>query len=152
MSPSYKVADPAFRDRIRASFDRQGAMSTLGASLLSIEPGEVSIRLFGAPHISQQHGFVHGGVIAAVLDTACGYAASSLMPAEAGILTVEFKINFLAPAAGEIFEMIGRVRKAGRTLSLTDGDAYAVAGTERKLIATLTATMMTITGRDNIKA
>ncbi len=149
---SFTSADPNFDARVRASFAKQGAMGLIGAQLTHVSAGEVRLVFAPSPQLSQQHGFVHGGIVAAALDSACGYAASSLMAAEHGILTIEFKINFVAPAAGETLEMIGRVRKAGRTITLTDGEAFGITGSQRKLLATMTATMMTIQGRDDIKA
>jgi len=116
-----------------------------------VAPGEVEIRLPASERITQQHGFVHGGMIAAVLDTACGFASLSLMPQGTGVLTVEYKINFLAPAAGEHFRMIGRVRKSGRTLTLAEAEALAVRDGSHRLIATMTATMMAIVGRDEVR-
>ena len=102
-------------------------------------------------HITQQHGFIHGGVITSALDSACGYAALTLMPADAGVLTIELKCNMLAPAQGEHFEFIGKVRKAGRTITVVEGDGFAHNQANRKLIATMTATMMVITGSDTVK-
>src|SRR4051794_4552982 len=102
------------------------------------------------PGLRQQHGFVHAGVVAALADTACGYAAFSLMTASAGILTAEFKVNLLAPAAGERLVAIGRVVKPGRTLTVTQGEVHAEAEGERKLVALMTATLMAIEGRDGV--
>jgi len=135
--------DPA--ERIKASFSKQGLMGTLGATL-----GRVDIELRPSPAISQQHGFVHAGAISAIADTAAGYAALSLMPADTGVLTTEFKINLVAPAAGERIIARGRVVKAGRTLTLAQAEVFAVSDGQEKLIALLTATMMSIKGRDGI--
>ena len=104
--------DPAFRDRVEASFAKQGLMTTLGASLLRVAPGMVEIALAARPSISQQHGFIHAGALAAIADTAAGYAALSLMPAGVGVLTTEFKINLVAPAKGSGVVARGRVVKA----------------------------------------
>jgi uncharacterized protein (TIGR00369 family) len=125
-------------------------MTTLGATLGQISPGMVEIELRPCQAISQQHGFVHAGAVSAIADTAAGYAALSLMPEDAGVLTTEFKINLLAPAAGERIIARGRVIKAGRTLTLTQTDVFAVKDGQEKLIALLTATMMTIKGHDGI--
>jgi len=145
-------ADPAFADRVRASFARQGALATIGARIDAVQAGRVVILLPHADHVTQQHGFVHGGLVAAVLDTACGYAASTLMPADAGVLTVEFKINFLAPARGPLLHCEGWVTKAGRTLSVTEGRTWQDgADGQTQLVATLNATMMTITGRAGVR-
>jgi uncharacterized protein (TIGR00369 family) len=125
-------------------------MTTLGATLNSVAPGMVEIALSPSLAVSQQHGFVHAGAVSAIADSAASYAALSLMPADAGVLTTEFKINLLAPAAGERILARGRVVKAGRTLTLAQAEVFAVAGGQEKLIALLTATLMTIKGRDGI--
>ena len=138
--------------RVRASFTAQGAMGLFGARMVRVEHGEVEIDIDASPATTQQHGFTHGGVIAAVLDTACGFAALTTMPPDTGVLTVEYKVNFLAPAQGEKFRMVGRVRKAGRTITLTEGDAWAIRDGVERLIATMTATMMTIRGRDDVRS
>jgi len=144
------VRDPAFRTRIQVSFDRQGLMKTLGASLLRLEPGAVEIALRPAPSVSQQHGFVHAGAVAAIADSAAGYAALSLMAPGTGVLTTEFKINLVAPAAGDRLVARGRVVKAGRTLTLAQTEVVAETAGEEKLVALLTATMMAIEGRDGV--
>jgi uncharacterized protein (TIGR00369 family) len=142
--------DPAFRTRVQASFDRQGLMATLGAAILSIEPGMVEIALAPSPHIAQQHGFTHAGAVAAIADSAAGYAALSLMAPGTGVLTTEFKINLVAPAAGERLVARGRVVKAGRTLTLAQTEVVSQSGGGEKLVALLTATLMTIEGRDGV--
>lgn len=142
--------DPAFRARVQASFDRQGLMGTLGASILTISPGAVDIALSPNPSVSQQHGFVHAGAVAAIADSAAGYAALSLMPPGTGVLTTEFKINLVAPAAGERIVARGRVVKAGRTLTLAQTEVFSETAGEEKLVALLTATLMTIEGRDGV--
>ena len=145
-------ADADFEARVRASFAKQGAMATIGAELDEVAPGRVVIGLPHDPRISQQHGFVHAGMVAAALDTACGYAASTLMPADAGVLTIEFKINLLAPARGPRLRCEGVVTKAGRTISVVDGRAWQDGADGRPvLVATMTATMMTVTGRDGVR-
>ncbi len=125
-------------------------MSTLGAALGDIAPGKVDVELRPRPEISQQHGFVHAGAISAIADTAAGYAALSVMPTDVGVLTTEFKINLVAPAMGERIIARGRVIKAGRTLTLTQSDVFAVNDGQEKLVAVLMATMMTVKGRDGI--
>jgi len=125
-------------------------MTTFGATLGAVSLGLVEIELRPAASISQQHGFVHGGAVSAIADTAAGYAALSVMPRGAGVLTAEFKINLLAPAAGDRIIARGRVVKAGRTLVLAQTDVFAERGGEEKLIALLTATLMVIQGRDGI--
>ena len=137
-------------DRIQQSFAKQGLMTTLGARLTTVEPGFVEIVMTPSPAISQQHGFVHAGAVSAIADSAAGYAALSVMPEGSGVLTAEFKINLLAPAAGERIVARGRVVKAGRTLTLSQAEVFAVKDGAEKLIAMLTATMMTIHSRDGI--
>jgi uncharacterized protein (TIGR00369 family) len=146
------AADPNFADRVRASFERQAAMRTLGATLEAVSPGHVVLGMLHRDELTQQHGFVHAGMLAAALDSACGYAAFSLMPADAAVLTIEFKINLLAPARGPRFRFEGRVTKPGRTISVVDGRAtqFDLHGGEEKLVATMTATVMTVAGRDDI--
>lgn len=150
-APRFVPADPGFAGRVRASFDRQAAMGTLGASLAEVAPGRVVIELPFAAHLTQQHGFLHAGMVATALDSACGYAASTLMPEDAGVLTIEFKINLLAPAQGQRFRMEGLVVKPGRTITVTEGKAFAIDGGREKLIATMGATLMAITGREGIR-
>ena len=147
----FEPADPAYADRVRASFALQGAMATIGATLARVEPGRVHIELPWQPGLTQQHGFLHAGMVATALDSACGYAGFTLMPPDAGVLTIEFKINLLAPAKGQRFRMVGQVVKPGRTVTVTEGRAYAVDDGREKLIATMGATLMTITGRDDVK-
>src|SRR5512133_2496986 len=144
----FEPKDPGYADRLRASFARQGVMSTIGAALASIEPGVVAIELPWAQGLTQQHGFLHAGIVATALDSACGYAAFTLMPADAAVLTIEYKVNLLAPAQGERFRMVGEVIKPGRTISVAEGRAYALHDGGEKLIATCTCTLMTVVGRD----
>jgi uncharacterized protein (TIGR00369 family) len=143
-------AHPGFEERIKLSFARQGAMGLIGARLTRVAEGEVEIELPFKPEQSQQHGFLHAGILTTALDSACGYATYSLFPPDVGVLTIEFKVNLLAPGDGELFRMVGKVRKAGRTISLAEGEAYAIKNGREKLIATMTATTMTIAGRDNV--
>ena len=137
-------------DRITRSFGKQGLMNTLGATLGKIAPGAVEIILRPGPAVSQQHGFVHAGAVSAIADSAAGYAALSLMPAGTGVLTTEFKINLVAPATGDVIVARGRVVKAGRTLTLAQTEVFAVTDGKEKLVALLTATMMSIRDRDGI--
>ena len=139
-----------FAQRIRTSFDKQGMMKTLGATLGMISSGAVEIELRPSPAIAQQHGFVHAGAITAIADNACGFSVLSLMPEGTGVLTTEFKLNLVAPAAGDLIVARGRVVKAGRTLSLTQAEVFAVSEGQEKLVALMTATMMNIRGRDGI--
>ena len=143
--------DPAFAERVRASFAQQGAMHTIGATLAEVAPGRAVIELPWQQALTQQHGFLHAGMVAAALDSACGYAASTLMPADAGVLTIEYKINLLAPAQGQRFRMEGLVLKPGRTITVAEGRALAYDEGREKLVATMTATLMTITGRAGIR-
>ena len=151
-APRFLPPDPNFEARCREGFQRQGAMALIGARMSRLSPGECVLELPHAAAITQQHGFVQAGILATALDTACGFACASLMPADSGILTIEFKVNLLAPARGAHYRMEGRVRKSGRTIFVAEGDAYAVdpEGRER-LVATMTATNMTILGRDDVK-
>lgn len=137
-------------ERVRASFARQKAMETIGAKLVRVEPGEVEIELPFREDLTQQHGFIHAGVITAVVDSACGYAAYSLMPPGASVLTVEFKVNLLAPARGERFRALGKVVKAGKTISVCHGEVVAVGEQGEKLVAAMSATMMTLIGRPGV--
>lgn len=137
-------------ERVRSSFARQAAMATLGIELVQVAPGKVDLRMPFAAHLTQQHGFIHAGIITTALDSACGYAAFSLMPPEAAVLTVEFKVNLLAPAQGEAFVFRAEVLKPGRTLTVCEGKAFAVSDGREKLVASMTATMMAVYGRDGV--
>ena len=150
VAPSFEPKDPQYAARGRASFDRQDAMRTIGATLASVEPGKVVIELPWAQALTQQHGFLHAGMVATGLDSACGYAGFSLMPADAAVLTVEYKINLLAPAQGQRFRMVGEVVKPGRTLTIVEGRAYALEDGREKLIATMNATLMALFGREGV--
>ena len=126
-------------------------MATLGITLARVEPGEVELRFDYRADLTQQHGFIHAGIVATALDSACGYAAFSLMPAEAAVLTVEYKINMLAPAQGDYFRAIGRVVKPGRTITVCDGEVLACKGDSAKRVATMSATLMAVFERTDIK-
>lgn len=146
------IPDPDYEGRVRASFARQNAMRTLGAELTLVTPGIVEIEMPFSEALTQQHGFLHAGAISAGLDSACGYAALSTMPENAAVLTIEFKVNLLAPGRGVRFLFRGSVTKPGRTIVVADGQAYAFgADEEAKLIATMTGTMMTIVGREGME-
>jgi uncharacterized protein (TIGR00369 family) len=147
---TFTPADPDFESRVRASFEKQKLMATLGAELARVEPGAIEIRLPIRDHISQQHGFVHAGAIASIADSACGYAAFSLMGADSGVLAVEFKINLLAPGAGDHLIARGRVVRAGRTLTICQADVFAVAGERETAVALMTATIMNVKGRAGV--
>lgn len=149
--PELLPADPAFEARVRASFARQTAMTTLGIRLAEVTAGQVVLELPWAAHLTQQHGFLHGGVIGAALDSACGYSASSLMAVDVGVLSIEYKVSFLAPARGERFRVVGTVVKPGRTISFSEARAFAVEGGREKLVATMSSTLMAVAGRDDVK-
>lgn len=123
-------------------------MTTIGATLVTVAPGEVVIELPFREDLTQQHGFLHASIVTAIVDSACGYAAYTLMPSDGAVLTAEYKVNFLAPAAGRRFLAYGRVMKPGRTLTVTTGDVVAETDAGPKPVATMLATMMTASGRD----
>lgn len=134
-------------DRVRRSFEKQRVMATIGASLDRVDPGAVTISMLPNAGLTQQHGYLHAGIIATIADSACGYAALSLMPDDAAVLSIEFKTNMLAPADGERFIARGRVIKPGRTIMVCDATVHAVRNGAEKLIATMTGTMMVVQGR-----
>lgn len=134
-------------DRIAASFAAQGLMATLGAQLVLVAPGEVQIALRPRPELSQQHGYIHAGALTSVLDSACGYAALSVAPLGLDVLTVEFKINFVRPAVADRFVAIGRVVKAGKTLTVCQGEVIGERGSEQDAIAVMQATIINVPGR-----
>jgi uncharacterized protein (TIGR00369 family) len=135
---------PGFESKVRESFARQQFMKTIGAELVRVAPGEVDIELGADPRLTQQHGFLHAGVVAAAVDSACGYAALTLMEEEADVLTVELKINLLAPATGPLLVARGRVLRPGKTLTVCTGEAVAVADGAETTVATLLTTMMAV--------
>jgi len=139
-----------FRERIRQSYGRQPAMETIGATLTRIEQAMVEIELPFDQKLTQQHGLLHGGIISAALDTACTYAAFSVIPPDASLLTIEFKVNLMSPGRGERFLFRGEITKPGFTIVVADGRAYALADGPAKLIASMTATMMVVRGREDI--
>ncbi len=132
--------------RMKADFDRQGAMASMGIVVADVAPGRVVLEMPFNADFSQHHGFMHAGVITSGMDSACGFAAFTLMDAEAEVLTVEFKCNFMAPARGERFRFEGNVIKSGRTLTFTEGRAVALDGDAETTVATMTATMMAVRG------
>jgi uncharacterized protein (TIGR00369 family) len=148
--PHWTPANPDYAARVRASFAAQGAMRTMGAELVALEPGYCAIAIAPRPEISQQHGYVHGGVVAAIVDSAGGYAAFTLFPANASVLSVEFKINLLAPADGERIVAEGFVVKPGRTLAVTRGEVHAERGGRRTLVAIMQQTLMVMHGKDDL--
>ena len=145
--PAFEPQDPNFDARVRASFARQKVMATIGASLTRVSPGEVEIELPFRDDLTQQHGFLHAGIVTSIVDSACGYAAMTLMPMEATVLTIEYKVNFVSPATGRHMIARGQVTKPGRTISVCAGDVFATGKGKEKLVATMLATMMTVHGR-----
>jgi uncharacterized protein (TIGR00369 family) len=131
-------------ERVRQSFSRQAFMSTLGAELTEVVQGGVEIRLPFSPTLIQQNGYVHAGAITAVLDSACGYAALTVAADDKDVLSVEFKVNLLAPAVGEVFVARAQVKRAGRTLTVCTADAFAISDGTEKLVATMLATIMAV--------
>jgi len=140
-------ADPHFAERVRASFARQGAMRTIGASISALDAGYCAIELTPRPDLSQQHGYVHAGIVSAIVDTAGGYAGFTLFPVDSSVLTVEFKLNLLAPAQGEQLVAEGFVVRSGRTLTITRGEVHAIDRGRRTLVALMQQTLMTMHGR-----
>jgi uncharacterized protein (TIGR00369 family) len=147
--------DPNFQRRVQASFARQAAMATLGVTLERVLPGEVVLSLPFRADLTQQHGFLHAGIITSVVDSACGYAALSLMEPGTAVLSVEFKVNLLAPARGAYFEGHGRVVRAGRTVTVVSGELRAFAAGESRsdggtVVAIMTGTMMSVRDRPEL--
>jgi uncharacterized protein (TIGR00369 family) len=139
---TYNVPVQAIEQKVRESFGRQALMATIGAELASVTPGTVEIRLPFARKLTQQDGFLHAGVITSILDSACGYAALSVAPENAEVLSVEFKVNLLSPAVGEFFVARAQVKRAGKTLTVCTADAFALNQGNEKLVATMQATIM----------
>ncbi len=148
--PGYESKNPEYAQRVQASFDRQGAMALLGARLARVAPGECDIELPFKPELTQQHGYFHGGIIGTIADSAGGYAAFSLMPADSSVLTVEFKMNLLAPGDGDLLTARGRVVKAGSTLVVTQIEVFVSKSGRETLCATLLETLMTMHGRPDL--
>jgi len=142
--------NPHFEQAVRDSFAAQQLMATIGARLARVAAGEIEIRVPFRSDLTQQHGFLHAGVVTSALDSACGYAAFSLMPQGAGVLTLEFKTNFLAPARGAELIARGRVVRAGRTITVCQAEAYMLSDGTENSVATMLATIMTIRGRPDI--
>jgi uncharacterized protein (TIGR00369 family) len=150
-TPAFEPADAGFERRTRESFAKQGAMAHLGAVLERVEPGYVEIALPFRAELSQQHGFFHAGIVATVADSAGGYAAYTLFPADAGVLTVEFKVNLMAPADGERIVACGRVVRSGRTITVATFDVHVQKGGRRTHCATGLQTIMRIVGRTGVQ-
>lgn len=143
----FTVLNPNYAADVRESFERQIFMRFLGATLETVEAGRVDIALPYREDLVQQNGYIHAGAISSIADSACGYAAYTLMPAGVSVLSVEFKVNLLAPAAGDRFVAEGRVIRAGKTLTVTRGDVYGYRDAVRKHVATMQATMIQVAGR-----
>jgi uncharacterized protein (TIGR00369 family) len=144
---AFQPRDPAYESRVRDSFARQALMRTIGAEIARVEPGCVGIVLPYRPDLTQQHGYLHAGITSAIADSAGGYAGYSLFPAGSSVLTVEFKINLLAPAAGERFLALGEVVKPGRTLTICRLEVTAIKGEQRSLIAIGQQTLICLDGQ-----
>ena len=142
--------NPHFEQAVRASFAAQRLMATIGARITRVAAGEIEIRLPFRPDLTQQHGFLHAGVVTSALDSACGYAAFTLMPEGVGVLTVEFKTNLLAPARGEELIARARVVRAGRTITVCQGEAAMLADGAETPVAAMLATIMTVRDRPDV--
>ena len=143
-----QASNPAFADEVRQSFAKQSIMGLIGATLTRVEPGVVEITLPYRADLTQQDGYVHAGIVTTIADSACGYAAYSLMPPESDVLAVEFKVNLLRPAKGETFVARAEVIKPGRTLTVVRADVFSIGGNdERQLVATMQGTMMRLPRR-----
>ena len=140
----HQPLNPAYDACVRSSFSQQRIMEFIGAILTSVNPGQIIIELPCRPDLTQQHGYIHAGIVTTIVDSACGYAAFSLMPENAGVLTVEYKVNFLSPAQGERLIARGRVVKPGRTIFVCSGDVTVIQKGQEKSVATMLATMMSI--------
>lgn len=147
--PAFVSPDPDFDARVRGSFARQAAMKLIGATMSTLEAGYCELRLPYREDLTQQHGFVHGGIVGMIADSACGYAGYSMMPADASVLTVEYKINMLSPAQGDALIARGRVVKPGKTLVVTQCEVFAVQNGAEKLVALMQQTLMVMHGRSD---
>jgi len=145
-------SNPSFADEVRQSFAKQAIMGLIGGELTRVEPGVVEITLPYRADLTQQDGYVHAGIVATIADSACGYAAYSLMPPESEVLAVEFKVNLMRPAKGELFLAHAEVIKPGRTLTVVRADVFATSGGERQLVATMQGTMMRLPRRSDFSA
>jgi uncharacterized protein (TIGR00369 family) len=143
----FEVSNSEYEERVRDSFARQGLMGLLGARLVALGPGQVEIRATHRADLTQQHGYFHAGVSGAIADSACGYAAYTLMPRDSSVLTVEYKMNLLAPAQGEELIARGRVVRSGKTLKICAADVYALKGGEEVHCATMLSTVMCLPGK-----
>jgi uncharacterized protein (TIGR00369 family) len=147
---SFDPVDPGFAERVRESFGRQAFMKTVGALLTKVSPGEVHVELPFRNDLTQQHGFLHAAVMTAIVDTACGFAALTLAPRDASVLTIEYKVNFMSPGSGERITAQARVLKRGRAVTVCAGDVYARQAGRERHIATMIATIANVTERPNL--
>jgi uncharacterized protein (TIGR00369 family) len=143
----FTPADPLYEERIRRSFARQGVMRLIGAELARVGPGAVDIMLPYRADLTQQHGYLHAGILSTIIDSAGGYAGYTLFPADSSVLTVEYKLNLLAPGEGDFFVAEGRVAKPGRTLCIVQGEVYARSGERRTLCALMQQTLIVLRDR-----
>lgn len=150
MTSKFTATDVGYRNKVAESFQRQEVMKTLNVSILDIRPGEIEIEFPYQKSLTQQHGFIHAGIVSTVLDSACGYAAFTLMPEDAAVLTIEFKINLLSPAQGDRFRAVGKVKKAGKNITVTEGELFAITKDGEKLVASMVGTIMAVYGRKGI--
>ena len=135
--------NPAFAEEIKASFAKQTIMGLIGAELSRVEPGVIEITLPYRADLAQQNGYLHAGIVTTIADSACGYAAYSLMPPKSEVLSVEFKVNLMRPAKGEMFVALAEVVKSGRTLTVVRADVFGLDHNgKRELVATMLGTMM----------
>ena len=148
--PKFEPRDPDFEAKVRESFGKQTAMQTLGAVIKRVAPGEVEIEMPYRANLAQQHGFIHGGIVTAIVDSACGYAAFSLSAPETAVLTVEYKVNFVAPAKGNLLLARGEVVRPGATITVCKGDVLAYDDGEEKLVASMLTTMMLMPNRPDL--
>ena len=139
---NFEPSNPSFAADVKDSFAKQAVMITIGAELVGVAPGAVQISLSYRSDLTQQHGYLHAGIVTTIADSACGYAAYTLMPPNSAVLSVEFKVNLLRPAKGEEFLAVAEVLKPGRTLTVVRADVFANPKSERVLVATMLGTMM----------
>lgn len=151
MCPLFEPKEPDYAEKVIESFNRQNVMKLMNASIISIRPGEVELAFPYQSELTQQHGFIHAGIVSTVLDSACGYAAFSLMPRNAAVLTIEFKLNLLSPSKGEHFRAVGSVRKPGKNITVAEGELFSYADGEQKLTAIMVGTIMSVYNREGIE-
>ena len=146
----FEPRDPDFEAKVRSSFSRQTAMQSFGAVIGKVRPGEVEIEMPYRADLAQQYGYIHGGVVTAIIDSACGYAALSLSVPDTEVLTMEYKVNFVAPAKGERLLARGKVVRSGATVNVCKGEVVAYEGGEEKLVAVMLSTLMLMPNRPDM--